>query len=743
MAAPRNEFAFDLAASIEAAGRFREAGNPKRDVAAAIAARHYTSLDTPERLAKRVRRLEQQEPVLATRNVLGGADSPGSAALDPEDRRLERVIGNSRDFVYVDFLERARVAARSVARIVTRLSAGRVAYGTGFMVSPRLLLTNQHVLGSAEDALRSVAEFDYERELDGRTRSISSFALRPQEFFLADKAHDFALVAVAESGTRRPLRDFGWCPLFREEGKIVIGEPVNLIQHPKGELKQLTLRENRLLLLRDLHAQYEADTEPGSSGSPVFNNQWEVVALHHAGVPKTNARGELVGTDGKPWRNGDDPARLAWIANEGVRVSRLVAFVERARLTAAAGRLRRVLLDAPIPPASPGEADAAVLPSQALRRPMAAGTAVVGAGDDDGEGGGVLATIELPLRIDIRLGGTADGAIGLAAAVVGDAVPDRDGRTLPGTGDARDGLEAIQPDPSDPEYRRRPGFDRRALGFSVPLPKLGDALLGSAFALSEYRGARRFELRYHRYSVVFNQRRRLAFFAATNYDPRAPVQYGREGDDRWFYDPRVPRELQVGNELYEDNPLDRGHLVRRADAAWGRDEREARLASDDTFHYPNCAPQHEITNRGLVNRAPASLRLWGRLEEHVARQGRRDARPIAIFSGPVFAANDRRYRGVQLPKSFWKLIAYADDGGQPTCAAFVLTQAALIKGLEEEFEVGEYRAVQVRVADLAARVGLNFGPCARWDILARPGAQEAFGDDSGVILIEHLEDLVL
>jgi endonuclease G len=402
-----------------------------------------------------------------------------------------------------------------------------------------------------------------------------------------------------------------------------------------------------------------------------------------------------------------------------------------------------VLLDAPIPPLPVGEADAGTQPPLALRRPVAtSGTgAVAGAVDDDD--GSVLATIELPLRIDIRLGGAADGSIGVAAAVVGDAMQGRGARMLPGNDGASDGLEAIEPDPSDPEYRRRPGFDRRALGFSVPLPKLGEALLGAAFALPGYRGARRFELRYHRYSVLFNQRRRLAFYAATNYDPRAPAQYGREGDDRWFYDPRVPRDLQVGNELYEDNPLDRGHLVRRADAAWGRDEREAKLASDDTFHYPNCVPQHEVTNRGLVNRAPAGLRLWGRLEEHIARQGRRDARPIAIFSGPVFAANDRRYRGVQLPKSFWKLIAYVDDGGQPTCAAFVLTQAALIKGLEEEFEVGEYHAVQVRVADLAARVGLDFGTCVRWDILARPGAQEAFGDDSGVILIEHLEDLVL
>ena len=56
-------------------------------------------------------------------------------------------------------------------------------------------------------------------------------------------------------------------------------------------------------------------------------------------------------------------------------------------------------------------------------------------------------------------------------------------------------------------------------------------------------------------------------------------------------DPRISNDFQAGGEeFYSSNPLDRGHLVRRADAAWGKTESEARLANDDTFHFTNCSP---------------------------------------------------------------------------------------------------------------------------------------------------------
>jgi hypothetical protein len=48
-------------------------------------------------------------------------------------------------------------------------------------------------------------------------------------------------VAVSPDGSGRALGDYMWCPLLKEPGKIVTGEPINIIQHPKGERKQVVI----------------------------------------------------------------------------------------------------------------------------------------------------------------------------------------------------------------------------------------------------------------------------------------------------------------------------------------------------------------------------------------------------------------------------------------------------------------------------------------------------------------------
>ncbi len=313
MAAPLTNLHYKPEIAAEAAQRWKSRTKKRDSKVAAADNGQYTKAESKERLAKHVNRLltavagstptgdgnTAQELLVQEIPELKGLARHGEVtSTDISNRFVERVIGKTRDFLAIQFFDRGTVASRAVCRIVTQLPDGQ-AFGTGFLVTPHLLLTNHHVFKDAATAKQSRAEFNYQLSPD-HTLPIESFQLSPEVFFLTDEGLDFSLVAVEpRSATGAPLESFGFCPLIGAEGKILTGQPVNVIQHPNGDLKQVVIRDNKLLDLPekakgtsiDQYAYYQADTEPGSSGSPVFNDQWEVIALHHSGVPRTNAAG--------------------------------------------------------------------------------------------------------------------------------------------------------------------------------------------------------------------------------------------------------------------------------------------------------------------------------------------------------------------------------------------------------------------------------------------------------------------
>jgi V8-like Glu-specific endopeptidase len=64
---------------------------------------------------------------------------------------------------------------------------------------------------------------------------------------------------------------------------------------------QFSIKDNKLLALKDRFVHYRAPTQGGSSGSPVFNEFWELIALHHAGgfnVPKLDGDGVYAANEG-------------------------------------------------------------------------------------------------------------------------------------------------------------------------------------------------------------------------------------------------------------------------------------------------------------------------------------------------------------------------------------------------------------------------------------------------------------
>ncbi len=308
--------------------RFTARAAHREEIEAKLAAGSPLVADTPARVQKRIARLAAGEMARAVPTET--ETLPGMPPTTMAATVLERIIGTS-DLMSVTFLELAVRVAKTVGRVQIRSGSGQLrGYGTGFMVAPRLLITNNHVLGSVADARPSRVEFNFQDGLDGATPSSDAFSLDPDAFFATDPTLDYSVVAV-RPGSGVALASFGFTRLIEQEGKVLVGEYLNIIQHPNGEPKQLALRENRLIDILPQFLHYHTDTAPGSSGSPVFNDQWEVVGLHHSGVPKRDAQGRIVTVDGQVWTPAMGDHKIDWIANEGARVSRVPGACEEHR----------------------------------------------------------------------------------------------------------------------------------------------------------------------------------------------------------------------------------------------------------------------------------------------------------------------------------------------------------------------------------------------------------------------------
>ncbi|EHN13038.1 DNA/RNA non-specific endonuclease [Patulibacter medicamentivorans] len=254
------------------------------------------------------------------------------------------------------------------------------------------------------------------------------------------------------------------------------------------------------------------------------------------------------------------------------------------------------------------------------------------------------------------------------------------------------------------------GYDPAFLpGHAVPLPK-PTATVKRDYAPTTSGSVVR---DYTHFSLAMSKKRRFCRWVAWNIDGARMQQLSRK-DQKFVLDPQYDAKHQVGDELYAGNRLDRGHIARRADLLWGD---RAAQANSDSFFFTNITPQLDDFNQS------SKQGLWGELENAIFEDVDVDDLRVNVIGGPIFKPDDLPYRDVLVPRSFWKLIAYVEDGTLKA-KAFQLTQDDLEAKLES-LGLEPFNLYQVTVADLARLTGLDFGPLRQADTM--PPAPEDVG----------------
>ena len=254
-------------------------------------------------------------------------------------------------------------------------------------------------------------------------------------------------------------------------------------------------------------------------------------------------------------------------------------------------------------------------------------------------------------------------------------------------------FRSIQPDKAmvinesailDNDLKKRKGYDVDFLNKNLQIPKINDTELQKSIAINEQPGTNgKLFLDYEHFSVQFNKEKKLPFFTAVNIIGKsneiARIHDQRSGDV-WYNDDRISingNNFQYTNSDYKGSNLQKGHMVRFYDPAWGSTLEESKIAMGDTFHYTNCCPQVGKYNAGI----------WNDLEDYYMARSIFQDDKITVFTGPIFN-KAKVINGLLVPLNFWKVIVY-NSGKEIEAIAFLISHELAIEGLLEKVKSEE------------------------------------------------------
>lgn len=157
-------------------------------------------------------------------------------------------------------------------------NAFATSHGTAFRIGADLLLTNWHVFHPPGwGAVTATAVFGYERDAADTELPSQRYGCR-FDSLVAEEAADWAVIRTEDAlPAAIPVVS------LLDSGVAAVQDAAYLIQHPGGQHKRIAFVRNQITRSDENVVQYLSDTREGSSGSPVFDAQGRLIALHHAG----------------------------------------------------------------------------------------------------------------------------------------------------------------------------------------------------------------------------------------------------------------------------------------------------------------------------------------------------------------------------------------------------------------------------------------------------------------------------